>query len=577
MLLKQPILGIDLGTTHSLAAVFSADKPVLLPNAFGKNLTPSVVGRMEDGRMVVGAAAQELFLKNPERCVACFKRWMGTDQSVDLGGGPLSAPELSSLVLRSLKADAEHALETEIRRAVISVPAYFNEHQRRATRAAGEIAGLEVCRIINEPTAAALAYGFGDPDQDNKVLVVDLGGGTFDVTLMEIFEGNLEIVATAGESHLGGEDFTQALLDWAIDRAGWKDERTATSRRAAALRVECERAKRMLMDGPAVIRLPDAHGSFGLDAAKLDLDEATFRELTASLMDRLTAPIARVLRDAEIDREEVDEVLLVGGATRMTVLRDRVQELLRREPNAKIHPDETIALGAAVQAALIAEDAAVDDLVVTDVAPFTLGVEVSKELGGQYKEGYYLPIIHRNTTVPVAREQVVSTIYDGQTMVRIEVYQGEARRVERNLHLGTLEVEGIPAGPAGRDVRIRFAYDANGVLDVQASIPSTGERFETVIVHPLASLSDEVVGQSVKRLRDLILIPADDAENWTLLSYAERMLEEVSAAEREMLGQVIDHYEHALHNQDLDSFKNARQMLYEVLENLGVTSDYSVN
>ena len=574
----EPIIGMDLGTTHSLVAVFRDGRPELIPNALGKPLTPSVVGLVGGDRILVGEPAHALRFRHPDRCAWCFKRWMGTDRKLDLAGHELSAPELSALILSSLKSDAEAFLGTPVRSAVISVPAYFDEHQRRATTTAGKIAGLRVRRIVNEPTAAALAYGLADPEGESTLLVVDLGGGTFDVTLMEVFEGSLEIVATAGESRLGGEDFTLALLRHAAESFGLDGE--AMERREplrfAALRHEVERAKRRLAaasvdEASEEIRCPDAGGAILPSAPVCTVSESGFRRVVEPLIRRLRHPILRTLRDAGVSAADVDHVLLVGGATRMPLVRDLLRELAGQDPAARQNPDHAVALGAAVQAALVADDVAVADLVVTDVAPFTLGVEVSKTIGSQLRDGYYLPIIHRNTTVPVAREESVGTVYRNQREVVVKVYQGESRRVKDHLFLGELTVSGIPPGPAGQQIRIRFAYDANGLLEVGATVVSTGKSFETVIVHPQSTLAPDAVEQALARLRRVTALPRDDSENLMLLHYAEKLVPEVAPADRERLEQTLDAYESALELDDREHFVEARRRLRELLEELDVS------
>ncbi len=407
------IVGIDLGTTNSLCAVFRNGRPELIRNAHGGVLTPSIVGVLEDGRVIVGEAAREYRVTHPERCASAFKRLMGTNRKLSLGNREYTAIELSSLVLRSLKEDAEHALGGEISEAVVTVPAYFNDSQRKATRHAGELAGLKVRRIVNEPTAAALTYGFHDRAADKKLLVVDLGGGTFDVTLMQIFEGTLEIIATAGENFLGGEDFTSRLVSTICSKVGLSFE-TAELKMPlfiARLREECERAKRELADGESTeIVVPEADGSFASNAKRIRVTREDFATATRELLARVRGPVGKALRDGRCEPKDVRDVILVGGATRMSVVKDLVRTMFEKEPLSTFNPDEVVALGAAVQAALIDDDAAVDDMVMTDVCPFTLGVEISKQFGHEQVEGYFSPIIHRNTTVPVSREEVYSTV-----------------------------------------------------------------------------------------------------------------------------------------------------------------------
>lgn len=570
------VLGIDLGTTNSLCAVFEDGAPRLVRNAHGADLTPSVVGVLDGGEVVVGEAAREWMSTRPERTVACFKRWMGEDRVVELGERRFTAPELSALVLRSLKADAEADLGVEVTDAVITVPAYFNEVQRRATKRAGELAGLRVLRVIHEPTAAALAYGFHDARESRTLLVFDLGGGTFDVTVMEVFEGTLEILSSAGESRLGGEDFTDAVVAWVLRAEGRHLEEAEMRSPAlvARLRAEVEAAKRALSTEPvARVRVPDERGWFADDARVHELDRAAFADVVGDLRERLAAPAARALRDARHGWGDVDEVLLVGGATNMSIVHEMIEARHGRAPRRDLDPDRAVALGAAVQAALIEGDEAVEDLVLTDVCPFTLGVEVVKEFGARRAEGYFSPVIHRNTTIPVSREEFYQTLDDGQTEILLRIYQGEARRTADNLKLGELRVAGIPAGPAGREIAVRFTYDLNGLLEVEALVPGTDQRFRTVLRQEQSGLSDAEVERARERMRDVKFYPRDDLENQRLLRRAENVLREVATVSRARLEEAVDGYERAMYVGDRDAFEAARLDLLTCLAALGFPYD----
>jgi len=568
----EPIVGIDLGTTNSLCAVFRDGRPELIPNSHGSFLTPSVVGVLESGEIVVGAPARELRVTAPERCHWAFKRLMGTDRKLPLGKESLTAPELSSLVLRSLKEDAEAFLNCEVRQAVITVPAYFNDHQRKATKHAGELAGLKVRRIINEPTAAALTHGFNDRQADKRLIVIDLGGGTFDVTLMEVFEGTLEIIATAGESFLGGEDFTDRLAASVLKQLGQQMEvaELKTPLLVARLRQECENAKRaFLSDQQAVVRVPNAAGELNDDAQRVKVSRDAFAKVCRSLIDRLKNPIGKVLRDGQCEPGEIADVILVGGATRMPLLQDFVRDFLQCEPMCTFNPDEVVALGSSIQAALIQDNAAVDDMVMTDVCPFTLGVEAVKQFGGRMMDGYYIPVIHRNTTIPVSREEVFSTVTANQTSVDIHVFQGEARRVKDNLKLGELKVTGIPPGPAGQEICVRFTYDINGILEVEAFVPDTGRKFTAVLTQHAQSLDEDEIQEAVQRMQKLKFYPRDDIENRHLVLFAERVIGEVSPHHRQELEEALDMFERGLSGGDRDLFESTRQGLMIMLSRLG--------
>ena len=564
-------IGIDLGTTNSLGAVFADGAPRLIPNSSGDVLTPSVVGLIDSGDVIVGTAARELAVTRPDAVSACFKRWMGTDRDLTVAGRKFTPIELSSLVLRSIKADAEAHLENTVDEAVITVPAYFNDHQRRATKTAGELAGLKVRRIINEPTAAALTYGFHEREAEKRFLVFDLGGGTFDVTVMEVFEGTLEILSSAGESQLGGEDFTSRLVAFILQRIGLNLETVEFREplRFARLRNECERAKRALCDAEeAPVRLPDASGQTDPDRSE-SITRADFRTVTQPLMQRLAKPVFRALRDAELSEADIEDVLLVGGATRMPLIVEFVREAFGREPRVGHDPDRVVALGAAIQSALAADDEAVGDMVMTDVAPFTLGVAVTKELAGRRRDGYYLPVIHRNTTIPVSKEEIVQTVQDNQDVVAVRVFQGEARRTEENLLLGSFDVTGLPPAPAGLEVRIRFTYDLNGILEVEVFVPASGRKYNTVIVPDGLHMNKKEKAAALKKMQALKFYPRDDLQNRELLHFAERVVGEVNQYERDGLETVVDHYEHCLHGGNQEDFEQARNALLHFLSRLG--------
>ncbi|REJ88465.1 MAG: molecular chaperone HscC [Planctomycetota bacterium] len=567
------IVGIDLGTTNSLCSVFADGKPQLIPNAHGSVMTPSVVGRLEDGQILVGAAAKDLRVTQPERCVSGFKRWMGTDRETRLGDRTFTPPELSSLVLRSLRDDAEAFLSTNISEAVITVPAYFNDAQRRATRLAAELAGLKARRIINEPTAAALTYGFHEPQADKKLIVIDLGGGTFDVTLMEVFEGTLEIISTAGESFLGGEDFTDRLVATVLKTIGEHVE-TAELKKpllVARLREQCERAKCAFHDAEeAVVRIPDEQGEINEHARSARVRRSTFEKVVKPLIDRLKAPVGKALRDGDCSPEEVDEVILVGGATRMPLVSSFAREFLKADPLCSFNPDEVVALGAGIQAALIMDDAAVEDMVMTDVCPFTLGIETVKQFGHHMQEGYYVPVIHRNTTIPVSREEVFSTVYANQNSVRINIYQGEARKVKDNLKLGELSVDGIPPGPAGQQVCVRFTYDINGIIEVEAYLPQTGAKFQTVLTQHAADLTEREIADAVRKMQDVKFYPREDVRNQRLILFCEKIVGEISPLHRQQLEEAIDVFEHSMSSGDRERFEQSRIGLLLMLSQLGI-------
>ncbi|MDB5307334.1 MAG: hscC [Gemmataceae bacterium] len=564
----EPIVGIDLGTTNSAVAHLTPDGPNIIPNALGGRLTPSVVGVDESGVVVVGAAARELQVVRPDRCAALFKRHMGTDKTYTLGGRTVTPEELSGLVLRSLKADAEAFFARPVTRAVITCPAYFNDRQRKATIAAGRIAGLTVERILNEPTAAAIAYGFHDSREDKKLLIFDLGGGTFDVSVVELFDGALEVRASAGETALGGEDFTRAIAARVLEGFGTSFERAevTTPLLVARLIQQGEVAKcRLSREETAVVRVPDAAGEFTAAAKEVTVTRAQLDAWVSPTLTRIELPIRRALADAKLTRDEIDEVILVGGATRMPLVVRRVRELFGKDPHRRLNPDEVVALGAAVQAGLVGRAGAVEDLVVTDVAPFTLGVAVVKQFGGDVQEGYFDPVIDRNTTIPVSRVKQYSTVAPNQTAIRVRVYQGESRKVADNLLLGEFEVNGIPSGPPGQEVDVRFTYDLNGVLEVEATVVATKRKVTHVIARHAKGLSEEQVRRAVREMEKLKAHPREEAVNRFLLARAERVYKELAVEARRVLGALLDGFEAGLESRDPEAIGRHREALQHFL------------
>ena len=559
----DPIIGIDLGTTNSAAAHLTPTGPAIIPNALGGRLTPSVVGVDESGTVLVGAAAREFQVLRPDRCAALFKRAMGTDRSYTLGGRTFTPEELSGLVLRSLKADAEAFFGHPVTRAVITCPAYFNDRQRKATIAAGRIAGLTVERILNEPTAAAVAYGFHEARTDKRLLIFDLGGGTFDVSVIELFDGAMEVRASAGEAVLGGEDFTRTLAARVLDGVGLSFERAEamTPLLVSRLIQQCEVAKcRLSREETAVVRVPDAAGNFDT-ASEVMIGRAQLDGWVNPILARIELPIRRALADAKLTRDRIDEVILVGGATRMPLVVRRVAELFGKDPHRRLNPDEVVALGAAVQAGLIGGAGAVDDLVVTDVAPFTLGVEVAKQFGAEVQSGYFDPVIDRNTTIPVSRVKRYVTVAPNQTSITVVVYQGEGRKVTENLRLGEFEVGGIPVGPAGQGVDIRFTYDLNGVLEIEATVVATKRKVTHVITRHARGLGEEQIRRALRDMEQLKTHPREEAVNRFLLARAERVFKELPAELRRMLGDLLDGFEAGLESRQPEAIERHREAL----------------
>jgi molecular chaperone HscC len=548
------ILGIDLGTSNSLIARLDNGVPGVIPNALGQALTPSVVAIDEHGVVLVGQSAKERLIAHPASSVASFKRLMGTQNKTRLGGRDFLPEELSALLLRSLKADAEALLGTPVEDVVISVPAYFNDQQRKATRLAGEIAGLKVRRLVNEPTAAALFHGIHERASDAKFLVFDLGGGTFDVSILDRFSGIMEVRATGGDSFLGGDDFTEALVSLLCRKAGINERKRDNAAIAAGLRFVAEAAKRSLtQQAVASVTLPNALGG-----AEVKVTQEEFDQACAPLLVRLRAPVERALRDARMRAAELDEIVLVGGATRMLAVRRLVAQLFARLPTRHVDPDQTVALGAAVCAGLIARDAAFEEVVLTDVCPHSLGTRVSEPDGhGGFMADVFLPIIERNTVVPASRVRSVSTLGDKQTALHIEVYQGESRQCSQNIHLGSIEIA-IPARRAGEiSADVRYTYDVNGILDVDIAVDATGEKHNLVIKKLAGDISDEEVARRRLELAALKTHPRDQEENRALLERAGRLYEQLLGDERAQIGRWLGQFQGTLERQDPKEIRGA--------------------
>ncbi|HYQ29898.1 MAG TPA: Hsp70 family protein, partial [Polyangiaceae bacterium] len=476
--MNELYVGIDLGTTYSLVSVMVDGEPRVIKNGLGELLTPSAVHVTEDGTVLVGGAARAKAATAPNRTALSFKRDMGTDRRFQLGGRSFTPEELSALVLQALKQDVEAEFGRPISEAVVTVPAYFGELQRRATRTACELAGIPVERIINEPTAAALAYSLHEKQRELCAAVLDLGGGTFDITVLQIMEGVVEIQASAGDLRLGGDDFASGFVqrcqfvlkrDYGIE--------ALTDAGQARLGEACELAKRRLsFEEQTRIAVPALPTASGPRDVELSITRAEFEEACLPLLSRMTQVVERALRDANREPRQIDEVLLVGGATRMPCVVRLSSQLFARLPLRVLPPDEAVAMGAAIQVALKKGDSAVGDLVVTDIAPFTLGVASGSHRGSALVQGLFSPIIERGTVLPVSRVERFITLAANQTRLLIEVYQGEHSLCAQNQKLGQYELTGIPAGPAGTEaIDVRFTYDMNGVLDVDTTICSTGE------------------------------------------------------------------------------------------------------
>ncbi len=484
-------IGIDLGTTNSVVAVMEGGKPTVIANSEGSRTTPSIVGFSKTGERLVGQLAKRQAILNPDKTIASIKRHMGEDYKVHIDGKDYTPQEISAMILRKLADDASNYLGEKVTSAVITVPAYFNDAQRQATKDAGKIAGLDVLRIVNEPTAAALAYGL-EKDKSEKVLVFDLGGGTFDVSILEIGDGVHEVLSTSGDTHLGGDDFDQKIMDWICDEfkklegIDLRNDKQAMQRiKEAAEKAKCELSSLMETNINLMFITADANGPKHLN---MDLTRAKFEDLCYDLLERCKKPVEQAIQDAGISKSDINEVVLVGGSSRIPAVQRLVKEYTGKEPNQSVNPDEVVAVGAAIQAGVLAGE--VKDIVLLDVTPLTLGIET---LGG-----VMTPLVPRNTTIPVSKSQVFSTAENNQTAVDIQVLQGERPMARDNKSLGMFRLEGIaPAMRGVPQIEVTFDIDANGIVNVSAKDKATNKEQKITITNS-SNLSEQDIEKMVK-------------------------------------------------------------------------------
>lgn len=558
------ILGIDLGTTNSLVAYFSESGPKIIPNRLGKALTPSVVSIDDENQVLVGETAKEMEQRYPHRTASVFKRDMGSNKKFRLGEQEFTSEDLSAFVLRQLKEDAEYYLKEPVEEVIISVPAYFDDKRRRATKNAGELAGMKVERIISEPTAAVITYGLYEKKENTKFLVFDLGGGTLDVSILELFENILEVRAVAGDNYLGGEDFTQVLAEYFLEKT--QIEKSSLSEKEKFLVwKQAESCKKEFAKHSEVKMRCKVLG----EEREIEITIKEYEKLCQELFMKIRKPVQRSLSDARLKLSDIDEIVLVGGAIRLPIVREFIVKMFHKFPDTRVNPDEAVVLGAAVQGAMKERCQAVKEVILTDVCAFTLGTEVmiTRDDGVQ-EGGHFCPIIERNTVIPTSRTQRFYTTYDNQEQVRIRVLQGESRYAENNLLLGELLVF-VPKNKKGEEsLDVTYTYDINSILEVEVQVNSTKEKQRKIIKNRENQMTDEEIEERMRELSYLKIHPREQEENRLLLLKGERLYEECIGEDRRRMEYELERFEMVLNTRNRSKIEEATKRLKKVIEEI---------
>ncbi|MBO4998978.1 MAG: Hsp70 family protein [Lachnospira sp.] len=555
------IVGIDLGTTNSLIAVYRNGKSELIPNEFGEYLTPSVVHINKDKEVIVGKSAKELLIVDPDNTVSVFKRSMGLKKSYSLRGGKYQPEELSAFVIKKLVEDARRELKEDIEEVIISVPAYFDDVRRKATKRAGEIAGVKVERLINEPSAAALACRMEEEEEDCIYMVFDFGGGTLDVSIVECFDNVISVNAVSGDNHLGGSDFDDVIAKYICKELGKEYKKLSKQDQSIVLRKAEQLKKKLSVDREAEI-------SLDLDAVKgtVSLTQEKLVEISAKIFSRMKKPIRQVLNDCEFRLEDISKIVLVGGSSKMTVVSMYLYYLLQKDLFTSGDSDETVALGLGYYAGMKSRNEDIRDLVMTDICPFSLGVDTHNE--SDIANPYFSPIISRNSVLPISKWDYYTTAHNNQREIELNIYQGDEYYAKNNIHLGKMSVKVKPR-PAGEEkIKVRFTYDINGILDVDVEVESTRMTYQKTIVNKELGLSDKELQKQMEKLTELKKDPKSKEENQYLITLANALYRETSGDVRNYIAGIIDYFDRVLSEGNEAKIEHIRKRLMVVLSNI---------